>query len=71
MAHLTIKHLEEHLARLAQIENPDAWSQYAYVETGMYKPYMYATVKAAEKRGYKVECKIRGSVYYVYPKREG
>jgi len=61
MAHLTIKHLESFLAN----KKPD---EYAYVEIGRYKPYMMATVRAAIKRGYRVECRGRSRVYYVYPK---
>lgn len=65
MAHLTIAQLEQHLADIgAGKHGPDV--TYAYVEVGRYKPYSVATVKAAERRGYKVE--RRGAVYYIYPK---
>lgn len=72
MAHFTIKDLETCLNLAAcspDIFTKDAdGSAFCYVEVGRYKPYMMATVKAAEKRGYRVVQKIRGSVYYVYPK---
>lgn len=40
---------------------------YLYVETGRYKPWSEATVRAIARRGYKVDWKMSG-VYYVYPK---
>lgn len=61
MAHLTIADLEKTLANLP------AGQGYAYVEVGRYKPFMPSTVSAAKRRGYRVDCKVRGMVYYVYP----
>lgn len=40
---------------------------YMYVETGRYKPWSESTVRAAERRGYKVEFRCAG-VYFIYPK---
>ena len=62
MSQLTIKHLEGYLARPESL-----YAGYAYVETGRYKPYNGSTVKAAERRGYRVE-KLAREVYAIYPK---
>jgi hypothetical protein len=59
--------LERNLIRIKEMEGPNA-PKYAYCEVGRYKPYSIPVIKAAERRGYKVECKIRGALYYVYPK---
>jgi hypothetical protein len=62
MAHRTIGQLEHDLANLPNGQ------EYVYAEVGRYKPFMKATIDAAMRRGYRVECKVRSSVYFVYPK---
>lgn len=64
MSHLTIADLAK------QFDN--GWTatdangeRYVYAETGRYKPFMPATLKAAERRGYRVIRKGTG-VFYVY-----
>lgn len=72
MAHFTIEDLEDQLTKCK--DNPEMYTKdadgkaFCYVEVGRYKPYTTNTVKAAERRGHQVVQKIRGSVYYVYPK---
>lgn len=62
---LTIAHLEQELARVAAGKSSNGYG-YAYVETGRYKPYMPATLRAATKRGHRIERK-GAAVFYVYP----
>ena len=55
----------------AMLAQPDKlYGGYLYVETGPYKPWEVATVKAAIRRGYHVESHCHGTVFYVYPKVE-
>jgi hypothetical protein len=61
MAQVSIKTLEEWLAK-------PLIDGYVYAEIGRYKPFNHSTIRAAARRGYRVECKVRGRVYYVYPK---
>lgn len=69
MSHLNINDLERWLADLAAKRAAGDLSQeYCYVETGRYKPYNLSTVRAAIRRGYRVESFCRGTVFYVYPK---
>lgn len=52
-----------------QLEQCKASGQeYVYAETGRYKPFHPATIKAARDRGYKVEKVHQNGVYYIYPK---
>lgn len=65
---LTIKCLEEQLANLAKMRAANECpNEYLYIETGRYKPYAEATVRAAKARGYRVEKRCQG-VYHIYPK---
>lgn len=41
---------------------------YAYVETGRYKFYSTGTVRALKERGYRIERRVIGGAYHVYPK---
>ncbi len=41
---------------------------YAYVETGRYKYYSIGTVRALKARGYRVERRVLGGAYHIYPK---
>jgi hypothetical protein len=41
---------------------------YAYVEVGRYKGFTTATVRALKERGYRIERRVLGSAYHVYPK---
>jgi hypothetical protein len=67
MSHLTLTDLEKQLARITLLADPTI--QYAYVETGRYKPFMPATVAAAKRKGYRVErAGGSGSAFYVFPK---
>lgn len=67
MAHLTIINLEADLAKIAA---GTVSNTYAYVETGKYKPFTEATVRAAAARGHHVHRAAIG-VYYVFPKSAG
>jgi hypothetical protein len=40
---------------------------YAYVETGRYKGYSTGTVRALKERGYRIERRVLGGAYHVYP----
>lgn len=64
---LTIKHLETVLGQIEQNAGKPGYPDHAYVEVGRYKPYHPSIVKAAERRGYRVE-KAGGGIFYVYPK---
>ncbi len=64
---LTIQHLETFLNEIQQNAGNPGVPSHAYVEVGRYKPYHPSIVKAAERRGYRVE-KAGGGVFYVYPK---
>lgn len=44
---------------------------YAYVETGRYKGYTTGTVRALKARGYRIERRVLGSAYHIYPKPPG
>ena len=65
MSHLTFTDLEKQLDRIASLADQNI--QYAYVETGRYKPYMPATVAAAKRKGYRVE-RAGQSAFYIFPK---
>lgn len=65
MSHLNIANLETMVAAAAL--HPEAGRRFVYAETGRYKPWMPATIKAAERRGYLVEQACDG-VFHVYPK---
>lgn len=52
---LTIKHLEDFLTQIQQNAGKPGVPTHAYVEVGRYKPYHPSIVKAAERRGYRVE----------------
>jgi hypothetical protein len=41
---------------------------YAYIETGRYKGYSTGTVRALKERGYRIERRVLGGAYHVYPK---
>jgi hypothetical protein len=41
---------------------------YAYVEVGRYKGYSTGTVRALSSRGYRIERRVLGSAYHIYPK---
>jgi hypothetical protein len=41
---------------------------YAYVEVGRYKYYNVATVRALKSRGYRVERRVLGGAYLIFPK---
>jgi hypothetical protein len=41
---------------------------YAYVEVGRYKGFTTTTVRALKERGYRIERRVLGSAYHVYPK---
>jgi hypothetical protein len=41
---------------------------YAYVETGRYKGYSTVTVRALRDRGYRIERRVLGGAYHIYPK---
>lgn len=71
MTHLTITDLETALTHAA---THPGWlctdhngRGYVRVETGRYKSYMDATVRAAERRGYEVN-RLCSGVFAVYPK---
>jgi hypothetical protein len=42
---------------------------YAYIETGRYKFYSTGTVRALKERGYRIERRVIGGAYHVYPKQ--
>ncbi len=66
MPHINITTLEAQLAKIgAGAYGPTV--TYAYCETGRYKPYAEATMRAAKTRGYRVEKRCQG-VYHIYPK---
>lgn len=66
MAHVTITELETQLAKIGSgVYGPEV--TFAYCETGRYKPYTESTIRAAARRGYTIESRVRG-VYHVYPK---
>lgn len=64
MSHLTISDLETQFEKGWTATDADG-ERYVYAETGRYKPFMPATLKAAERRGYRVVRKGSG-VFYVY-----
>jgi len=64
---LTIAHLERDLQWVAENRGVFGVPDHAYVEVGRYKPYHGSIVKAAERRGYRVE-RLGDSSYAVYPK---
>lgn len=69
MAHLTIVDLERFLGEVSEkLAKGDTSQEYVYVETGKYKPFHVSTVKAAQKRGYRIKAFCGGTVFYVYPK---
>jgi hypothetical protein len=41
---------------------------YAYVEVGRYKGYSVATVRALARQGYRIERRVLGGAYHIYPK---
>lgn len=41
---------------------------YAYVEVGRYKAYSTGTVRALKEQGYRIERRVLGGAYHVYPK---
>jgi hypothetical protein len=67
MPQLTIANLEDTLAKITAGTH---FAAYAYVETGRYKPYADATVRAAIRRGHHVH-RAATSVFYVFPKEAG
>lgn len=45
-----------------------AGKEYAYVEVGRYKGYGTGTVRALRHRGYRIERRVLGGAYLIYPK---
>lgn len=55
---------------IAQVEATFAEGlPYAYVETGRSKFYSTGTVRALKERGYRIERRVIGGAYHIYPKQ--
>jgi hypothetical protein len=62
---LTIQFVEEHFARCRELCLPP---QRIYAETGRYKPFSMPTIRAAQRRGYRV-VKLAQAVYEIHDKQ--
>ncbi|MFC4423602.1 hypothetical protein [Cupriavidus pampae] len=70
-AFLKLAPIETPLQRLIRTveETFKAGHAHAYIETGRYKPFSVAGVRALQRRGYRADIAKPGSgIYYVYPK---
>ena len=63
---MDIKNVERHFARCREMCLPP---QSIYAEVGRYKPFSISTIKAAERRGFRIEKLARG-VYRIHDCRE-
>jgi hypothetical protein len=54
---------------IADVESVFAMGrEYAYIEVGKYKGYQVGTVRALARMGYRIERKVLGGAYHIYPK---
>lgn len=61
---LTIKYVEYHFTRCRELCLP---TQHIYAEIGRYKPFSMPTIRAAQRRGYRV-VRLSRTAYEIHDK---